>query len=28
LTRADLSAEGGAVIQKGKDRFARLVLGD
>ncbi|GGO36635.1 tyrosyl-tRNA synthetase [Deinococcus humi] len=28
LTRADLSGEGGAVIQKGKDRFARLVLGD
>lgn len=27
LTREQLSAEGGAVIQKGKDKFARLVLG-
>jgi tyrosyl-tRNA synthetase len=27
LTREQLSAEGGAVIQKGKDRFARLILG-
>ncbi|MFK7602841.1 hypothetical protein ACI3L1_11580 [Deinococcus sp. SM5_A1] len=26
LTRAELAAEGGAVIQKGKDKFARLVL--
>ncbi len=26
LTRADLSREGGTVIQKGKDKFARLVL--
>ena len=27
LTREQLSQEGGAVIQKGKDKFARLVLG-
>ncbi|UBV42540.1 tyrosine--tRNA ligase [Deinococcus taeanensis] len=27
LMREQLSAEGGAVIQKGKDKFARLVLG-
>lgn len=28
LTRDQLAAMGGAVIQKGKDKFARLVLGD
>ena len=27
LTREQLAAQGGAVIQKGKDKFARLVLG-
>lgn len=27
LSRDDLAGEGGAVIQKGKDKFARLVLG-
>ena len=27
LTRDDLAKEGGTVVQKGKDRFARLVLG-
>ncbi|QFP75394.1 tyrosine--tRNA ligase [Deinococcus sp. AJ005] len=26
LTRAELAAEGGAVIQKGKDKFTRLIL--